>query len=117
MNERERALTRQVEELKRQLAAEMEIARAARVGCQAAKAKASVQCDEALNRVALMRQQKVAAMVALSEAQKHTGQVYGRLRQAGDLVTVWQKELPGEFVASVRALTEPDFAELLGVPA
>lgn len=115
MSERERALAREVQELKRAVAAQSEIVAAVRRGCAEAMDTAARELAKAQDEVALARAREAEGLAGVSRAQEHTGAVYRRIKDVDSLVVGWEKQLPPGFVAEVRALTRPDFAELLGV--
>ncbi|MEU1761354.1 hypothetical protein [Micromonospora sp. NPDC005652] len=117
MSEREKELTRQVEDLKREMAALRQETAAVIAGNAAANEELAVERDAARDEAVLMRHQRDAALTGKAETQVHLGQVYRRIKDVAELVTAHEKNLPKEFVAQVRALVEPDFAQLLGVAA
>lgn len=115
MTEKERELARKLREARQQIAAHDQIQRATREGCEAAMHAAAEARDEARREVARVRHELLLVMRRAGEISAHNGRVYRRIKAVGDLVTAWESKLPREFVTQARQLTEPDFAELLGV--
>ncbi|TDC02196.1 hypothetical protein E1091_01280 [Micromonospora fluostatini] len=102
------------QELKRAAAAHEEILAAVRRGGEAALERAQRELGRVSDELTVERIRRVAALAQVARAQQHTGQVYRRVRGVDELVDEWERELPAGFVAAVRALTRPDFAEMLG---